>query len=212
MRFINILTVAVFGFASAAMALPNTKEEDAHKKNHKETDNDEECKCLKKKDVKELTEAYQRLIGNYKAEDLKYLSDDFEHWSQSINTLARASEPYDGVTFPSKEAFGASQSVQPGSPVVIQGEPVVDCKRFSFIWTSQFGKQRNVRGITIIDTTKKTGKWQISRIDVEFNSLSWAYNLNGYYCVFGRNAGNSSSCGAPTVAATVDRRSLPFYA
>jgi len=198
MRVLNYLTVAIFGMASAAVAIPDKKDDGDHKDKH--YDNDEECKCLKRKDVKELTDAYVRLIGAYNQADLKYLSEDFSDWSQSINTFIKPA-PYEGATFPTKAAFNASQSNPQGPPTPIvldASEPVVDCKKIAFIWSSTFGKQQKVQGITILTTTKASGSWQISRIDVEFNSLLWAYNLGGYYCFFGKSNGDATSCVAKT--------------
>ncbi|KAL5594104.1 hypothetical protein BROUX41_001152 [Berkeleyomyces rouxiae] len=159
------------------------------------------CKCLTKTDSTELVDAYARMIGSFKSEDAaRYLTDDFHSYSQSINTFLNPVNPSNDYTF-NRTSFEFAQLNQPGTPLEIIGTPVVDCTHVSFIWTSTFGAGRTVRGITILSTVQVNGEWRINHFDVEFNALSWAYNMGQYYCLFGTGVGNSSTCGAPQTIA-----------
>lgn len=156
------------------------------------------CKCLTKTDSSELVTAYANLIGYFKSDDAaRYLMDDFHSYSQSINTFMSPAEPSDGYTF-NRTTFEYAQLNQAGTPIEVQGTPVVDCTHIAFVWTSTFGAGRDVRGITILSTEQDSGLWKINRWDVEFNSLSWAYDMGQYYCLFGVAVGNSTMCGAPS--------------
>jgi hypothetical protein len=188
MRAFSVLTLGISLIASAAAlpgyGFPDLPELPGHPGKH-----DEKDKCLSKKDAKEIVAAYTRLIGDFSQEDVKYLADDFSDWSQSINTFVRPSPPFEGQTF-NKESFIAAQSNSklPKTPITVESQPIVDCNQIAFVWSSTFGKGRPARGITILDTTKKGKQLQIKRIDVEFNSLTWAYNLGGNYCIFGHDS------------------------
>lgn len=188
MHFFNL---AILSLAGSALASPSPKRHD----------DDRTCRnCLNKGDVDELVDVYKRLIGDFKAEDAeKYLSEDFIDISQSINTFIGV--PFDAVTF-NKTSFITSQS-NPATPqptLEIQGEPIFTCDQIVIIWDTSFGAGRPSRGISVTKAVKNHGQWQFQRWDVEFNSINWAYNMGGYYCVLGQSAGNASACPAATNA------------
>ncbi|PKS11358.1 hypothetical protein jhhlp_003120 [Lomentospora prolificans] len=163
----------------------------------KKNDDDKSCRnCLSKNDVDEIVDVYKILISGFNEEDAnKYLSEDWVDVSQSINTFI-GKQP-DAVTF-NKTSFISSQSNSqlPEPTLEIQGEPIFTCDRIILIWVATFGAGRPAKGITVIKTVKHNGQWQMQRWDVEFNSLNWAYNMGGYYCVAGQVAGESSACSA----------------
>jgi hypothetical protein len=68
-------------------------------------------------------------------------------------------------------------------PVKIEKVGPFNCKEISFIWSATFAKApvtpSGVRGITILNTEKKAGKWLIKSIDVEFNNINYLKNLGG---------------------------------
>ena len=169
-------------------------------------------RCLSKSEVKELSGAYSRLIGAFQEADLKYLADDWLDYSQSINTFI--ADPYAAppLTF-NKEAFAFAQvaNADHPTPLVLEGEPVVDCTRFAIVWTSTFGRQpKPVRGITVIEAKPyKNGNPVMTRWDVEFNSLNWAVNVGGYYCLdLPPQAGGLRQVGNPTCGAGSHKRDL----
>ncbi len=137
--------------------------------------------CLAKSDAKLMVDVYQRLIANYTAADCtKYCSDDFADYSDSINSFIF--EPLGGPTFATKKIFMDAQLSNPPFPLVVDGIDAVDCDVIALRWHATFGEaMKPSRGLTILHTTKKTGSWQISRIDVEFNSLTWLLDMGGNY-------------------------------
>jgi hypothetical protein len=168
---------------------------------HSDFDN----RCLSKAEVEELSAAYARLIGAFKKDDLKYLSEDWLDFSQSINTFI--GDPYaePPLTF-NKDAFAATQAAQVDrpTPLKIVASPVVDCNRFALIWESTFGKvPKPVRGISVIEAKPcKRGNPVMTRWDVEFNSMNWAVNIGGFYCLdLPPQAGGLRKVGNPTCGA-----------
>ena len=78
----------------------------------------------------------------------------------------------------------SSQTTPDNIPVKIEKVGPFNCKEISFIWSAKFtkvpgGTENPVRGITILDTTKKDGKWLIQSIEVEFNSINYLKNVGG---------------------------------
>jgi len=55
-----------------------------------------------------------------------------------------------------------------------------NCEYITLIWTVNFGYHiAPVRGITVLTSAKNSGKWQIKKIDVEFNSIAFLYDIGG---------------------------------
>lgn len=129
----------------------------------------------------EMVEVYRKLIAEYTPElGDKYASKDFIDVSDSINTFIH--QPLGGPTFPTKEVFLEVQEVNPKFPVEIISVNAIDCDVIALIWKASFGEANlPSRGITIVTTTKEAGYWQIKRIDVEFNALTWLLNMGGSY-------------------------------
>src|SRR5690554_3618893 len=174
MRTARALAVAILGLAATSLATPTRG------KDKKGPKGKEDCECLPKAEVVHLAETYTRLVGAFDPADAVYLSDDWVDVSQSINTFV--GKPFDAVTF-DKTSFVTSQSNPQGppTPVVVEGAPIVDCNNIILIWSSTFGAGRPARGISVIRTDKRDGKWVMTRWDVEFNSLNWAFNMGQYY-------------------------------
>ena len=137
--------------------------------------------CLTRPEAQEMVDAYQQLIANYTPEVCtKYCAEDFADYSDSINTFIF--EPLGGPTFATKEIFMDAQLSNPPFPLVVDGIDAVDCDVIALRWHATFGEANQPsRGLTILRTTKATGAWQISRIDVEFNSLTWLLDMGGNY-------------------------------
>jgi hypothetical protein len=137
--------------------------------------------CLTRDEAMQMVEVYRKLIAEYTAElGDKYTSTDFVDVSDSINTFIH--QPLGGPTFPNKEVFMDVQDVNPKFPVEIVSVNAVDCDVIALIWRASFGEANlPSRGVTIVTTTKAAGYWQIKRIDVEFNALTWLLNMGGSY-------------------------------
>jgi hypothetical protein len=74
------------------------------------------------------------------------------------------------------------QLSNPPFPVEIDSIDAVDCEAIGLRWHATFGAaNKPSRDITLIDTTKAAGWWQIKSLDVEFNSLIWLLNMGGNY-------------------------------
>jgi len=188
MRFPSLSNLATLGLIGSVVASPHVK---------RGGDKDK-CDCLTKNDAAELADVYKRLIGAFDAADAeKYLTDDFEDVSQSINTFI--GKDYGAVTF-DKASFITSQSDPqlPQPDIVLQGDPIFTCSKIVLIWEATFGAGRPARGISVIKAVKNDDLWQMKHWDVEFNSLNWAYDMGGYYCLFGHPFGNAAACGTPT--------------
>lgn len=138
--------------------------------------------CLTQNDVTQLVEVYRRLIAAYDQNDLVYIADNFIEYSDSINTLS--GQPLGSPTFPHKAAFNHTQSTFPPFPLKVEGVKAVDCMSIAVTWSGAFGQAaKSVRGVTAIQATRTGGgrAWQISRLDVEFNSLMWLNNVGGSF-------------------------------
>ncbi|KAK3935999.1 hypothetical protein QBC46DRAFT_396190 [Diplogelasinospora grovesii] len=168
--------LAVAAFAGLALALPSLGSLFT-----RVTPQDCEGDCLTRADAKQIVDIYQQLIANYTdAVCEKYCADDFVDISDSINTFIF--QPLGGPTFASKQIFMDAQKNNPPFPVVIDSIDAVDCTAIGLRWHATFGAaNKTAKGITILDTTKKAGWWQIKMIDVEFNSLIWLLDMGGNY-------------------------------
>lgn len=72
-------------------------------------------------------------------------------------------------------------------PLVITHKSPTSCDEIALIWQATFGKaQKQVRGLTILGASKDKGYWQISRIDVEFNSLAYLLDIGGSFAMPGQ--------------------------
>lgn len=165
--------------------------------------------CISRHEARDLAQAYAALVGAFNEKDAnRWLADDFVDYSASINAFV--GKPLDGPSF-DKASFIASQGAGnlPPTPIEVIGEPVVDCDRVAILWSSTFGKGWPSRGISIVGVRRDEGghggKWVMTRWDVEFNSLAWAYDMGQYYCLFGQGYGDASACGAPK-----DRRGVSW--
>jgi hypothetical protein len=144
--------------------------------------------CLCQSDVDELVENYRTMLTAWKPEYAGFIADDgFYDKSDSINKLAGVPTGAGIAIFPNKTAFVGYQSTTPDNiPVVIERKGPFNCNELSFIWTAKFTKfgvpaekAQTVRGVTLLGATKKTGKWQIQSIDVEFNNINYGENTGG---------------------------------
>ena len=167
MRF----SLAVAAFAGSAVAMPSLSLPSIFKR----------ADCMSAADAKEMVDVYVRLIANYKDEDCeKYCADSFVDRSDSINTFIF--RPLGEPTFATKKIFMEAQGTNPPFPVVIDNVDAVACNSIGLRWHATFGAANlPSRGITLIGTTKEKGHWQISSLDVEFNSLIWLLNMGGNY-------------------------------
>jgi hypothetical protein len=174
MRFFETLAVAALAgsaAASPAVVVRNGLQTRAAKK-----------ECLCQADVDLVVKHYQEILTEWKPAYADYLAEEFYDHSESINDIAGL--PSKSVIFPSKAAFVGYQSTTPDLiPVQIEKVGPFNCKEISFIWSATFAKApvtpNYVRGITILNTEKKDGKWLIKSIDVEFNNINYLKNLGG---------------------------------
>lgn len=158
--------------------------------------------CISRAEARDLAESYAALVGDFKESDAQHwLADDFVDYSDSINTFTN--KDLGSLTFNKKSFIGSQSSGElPPTPVTVIGEPVVDCDRVAIVWSSTFGKGWPSKGLTVVEVEKNDkgdgrSKWLMTRWDVEFNSLVWAYDMGQYYCLFGQGVGEPSACGAP---------------
>jgi len=174
MRFFETLAVAALAgsaAASPAVVVRNGLETRAAKK-----------ECLCQADVDLVVKHYQDILTLWKPEYKDYLAEEFYDKSESINNIAGL--PFGTTIFPSKAAFVGYQTNTPDLiPLKIEKVGPFNCKEISFIWSATFAKApvtpSGVRGITILNTEKKDGKWLIKSIDVEFNNINYLKNLGG---------------------------------
>ncbi|KAK0632049.1 hypothetical protein B0T14DRAFT_415458 [Immersiella caudata] len=171
MRF----SLAVAAFAGSAMAIPSLSSLSLPSFLSRRAD------CLTEAEAKEIVDIYVRLIANYKDEDCeKYCADSFVDRSDSINTFIF--RPLGEPTFATKKIFMDAQGSNPPFPVVVDSIDAVACKSIGMKWHATFGAaNKPARGITLIGVTKEKGWWQISSLDLEFNSLIWLLNMGGNY-------------------------------
>jgi len=189
MRFFETLAVvALAGSAAASPAVVVRSDAKAPAK--------KECLC--QADVDLVVKHYQEILTEWKPEYKDYLAEEFYDKSESINNIAGL--PFGTTIFPSKAAFVGYQTNTPDLiPVKIEKVGPFNCKEISFIWSATFAKApvtpNGVRGITILNTEKKSGKWLIKSIDVEFNNINYLKNLGGSVTLPQRPAATSA---APT--------------
>ncbi|KAK8040046.1 hypothetical protein PG993_008457 [Apiospora rasikravindrae] len=147
---------------------------------HPEAGDSHGGKCLTQPAVKEITDNYAQVIGNY-TDSLadKFISDDFTDTSDSINVLAQ--QPLGSVTFPSKAAFKAGQSQLPKIPLVVKSVNAVTCDTIVLRWTQTFGNPaKPAQGISILVNAFDGKKgWQLKTLYTEFNSLTYFTNTGG---------------------------------
>lgn len=130
--------------------------------------------------VAALVDNYAQVVGNYtEALAQSFLSDTFKDTSDSINVLAGI--PLGSVTFPSKQAFMASQATQPKIPVVPTGTYAVTRDTVVIRYTQTFGAGNPVAGIAILGFTcgQDDRQWKLKEINTEFNSLTYFQNIGG---------------------------------
>jgi len=174
MRFFETLAIAALAgsaAASPAVVVRNGLEARAAKK-----------ECLCQADVDTVVQHYKDILTLWKPEYANYLSESFYDHSESINDIAQL--PSKTVIFPVKAAFVGYQSTTPDLiPLQIEKVGPFNCNEISFIWSATFAKApvtpNYVRGITILNTEKKDGKWLIKSIEVEFNNINYLKNLGG---------------------------------
>lgn len=132
------------------------------------------------KTVAALVDNYAQVVGNYsEALAQSFLFKDFKDTSDSINILAGI--PPGSVTFPSKQAFMASQATQPKIPVVVTGTYAVTCDTVVIRYTQTFGAGKVVAGIAILGFAcgQDDRQWKLKEINTEFNSLAYFQNIGG---------------------------------
>jgi hypothetical protein len=137
--------------------------------------------CMTRDEAKGMVDIYAKLIANYtEADCVKYCADDFADFSDSINTFLFL--PLGGPTFATKKIFMEAQLANPPFPLIVDAIDAVDCDSIALRWHAAFGAaNKSSAGITILNTSKQAGYWQISKIRVEFNSLTWLLNMGGNY-------------------------------
>ncbi|KAK0708656.1 hypothetical protein B0H67DRAFT_463260, partial [Lasiosphaeris hirsuta] len=171
-----IKSLAVLGLAamSSAAAIDSSPVPLTLKKTIKSR---EEQKCLCQSDVDGLISAYVNIITLWKPEYADFLHESFIDYSDSINVLAGV--PTGVPIFPTKQDFIDHETTAPDLlPIEVTKQGPWDCDQLSFVWSVSFPK--TVRGVTILGAKKSdAGAWQISSIDVEFNSLNFFQNVGG---------------------------------
>jgi hypothetical protein len=137
--------------------------------------------CMTEAEAKEIVDVYARLIANYQPADCeKYCADNFADNSDSINSFLN--QPLGQPTFATKKIFMEAQLVNPPFPLVVDSVDAVACEAIGLRWHATFGEaMKPSKGITILKTTKEKGWWQITELNVEFNSLMWLLNMGGNY-------------------------------
>ncbi|KAK8093506.1 hypothetical protein PG997_000191 [Apiospora hydei] len=138
---------------------------------HPESGESHGGKCLTQPAVKEITDNYAQVIGNYtEALADKFIADDFT----------------DTVTFPSKAAFKAGQSQLPKIPLVVKSVNAVTCDTIVLRWTQTFGNPAQpAQGISILVNAFESNKgekekgWKLKTLYTEFNSLTYFTNTGG---------------------------------
>ena len=205
MRAFTFLTLglATLGLASCSPGYKGDKRgKHGQESDGEHGDNHGRGHCISRPEARDLAEAYAGLIGAFKESDAQHwLADDFIEYSDSINTFINkdlGSVTFDKASFIANQASGEL----PPTPVTVVGEPVVDCDRVAIVWSSTFGKGWPSKGVTVVEVKENDkgdgrSKWLMTRWDVEFNSLVWAYDMGQYYCLFGQGFGEASACGAP---------------
>lgn len=132
------------------------------------------------KTVAALVDNYAQVVGNYsEALAQSFLFADFKDTSDSINVLAGI--PLGSTTFPSKQAFMASQATQPKIPVVVNGTYAVTRDTVVIRYTQTFGAGSVVAGIAILGFAcdQSDRQWKLKEINTEFNSLVYFKNIGG---------------------------------
>ncbi|KAI3398118.1 hypothetical protein diail_9871 [Diaporthe ilicicola] len=130
--------------------------------------------------VAALVNGYAQVVGNYsEALAQSFLYKDFKDTSESINVLAGI--PLNATTFPSKQAFMASQATQPKIPVVAAGTYAVTHDTVVIRYTQTFGAGQVVAGIAILGFICDQGdrQWKLKEINTEFNSLVYFKDIGG---------------------------------
>ncbi|OAA65466.1 hypothetical protein SPI_02253 [Niveomyces insectorum RCEF 264] len=147
---------------------------------HARADNSTKA-CMNRDDATQIVEVYRRLIANYTDSDCeKYCADSFVDNSDSINSFLL--QPLGEPTFATKKIFMDAQALNPPFPLVVDSIDAVDCEALGMRWHATFGDaMKPSKGITILKTTKEKGWWQITEINVEFNSLMWLLDMGGNY-------------------------------
>ncbi|CAK7214295.1 hypothetical protein SCUCBS95973_002093 [Sporothrix curviconia] len=137
--------------------------------------------CMSADNAKQIVGVYQQLIANYTDPVCeKYCADSFVDNSDSINSFLL--QPLGGPTFATKKIFMDAQALNPPFPLVVDSIDAVDCDVIALRWHATFGDaMKPSKGITILKNTFEKGWWQISEIDVEFNSLTWLLDMGGNY-------------------------------
>ena len=138
-------------------------------------------RCMSAAETEEMIEVYRKIIAEY-TEPLgeKYISKDFVDFSDSINTFIHL--PLGGPSFPDRANFLDVQSWNMHFPIEILSVDAVQCNTVALQWVASFGDANlPSKGITIMKTVFEDGIWKISKIDVEFNALTWLLNMGGSY-------------------------------
>jgi hypothetical protein len=176
MRFFETLAIAALAGSAAASPATVVRNGVQVRTTKKE--------CLCQEDVDLVVSHYKDILTLWKPEYKDWLADEgFYDRSESINSIAGI--PYGVRIFPNKTAFVGYQTTTPDLiPLKVDKVGPYNCKEIAFIWSANFTKIPNgtpnpVRGITILDTVKKSGKWLIQSIEVEFNSINYIKNIGG---------------------------------
>lgn len=129
------------------------------------------------KTVATLVDNYAQVVGNYSdALADSFLAADFTDVSDSINVLAGL--PLGSTTFPSKQAFMASQETEPKIPLVVTGTYAVTHNTVGVRYTQTFGvADLPVAGISILEFVCEDGQWKLKTIFTEFNSLVYSKDI-----------------------------------
>ncbi|ROV93834.1 hypothetical protein VMCG_08772 [Cytospora schulzeri] len=131
------------------------------------------------KTVAALVNNYAEVVGNYSdALASSFLAEGFTDVSSSINAIAGL--PLENATFPSKQAFMASQETQPKIPLVVTGTYAVTQDTVVIRYTQTFGAANlPVAGISILEFVCEDGQWKLKTIWTEFNSLVYFGDIGG---------------------------------
>ncbi|OAG34461.1 hypothetical protein AYO21_11370 [Fonsecaea monophora] len=141
--------------------------------------------CLNDADVDVLVKGYTYLLqypggDDFNATANAILSDKFEVWSDSINTLGQ--RDFSSAAYPSLEAFIASQSVTPPLPTVETLSTAYTCDQIFWRWNAYGIGSDYMRVHGFIEFDVDVSKVQIDTVYSEFNTAAFWVDLGNPEC------------------------------
>ncbi|KAJ2892550.1 hypothetical protein MKZ38_009617 [Zalerion maritima] len=153
-------------------------------------------KCMSKDEMSAAIDKYAAFISDYQEDvGLEFLAEDFEHYSDGINTLTSkdlGSQTFNKTSFmagaAAAKAFGAVYTIN------VMDVYMTTCDMAALSWYAVFSHSPDVerelpaRGITVLGFERnpdfvedETDEWQVKLMTLEFNSLVWLLNSGGDY-------------------------------